>query len=382
MFVSLCSSIKCLSLTMLLDFIEYERNTFIPMRASDPPMGSPPNAYELLKIEIEFFIQVYVDTNGKLPSNDAVQLEACRIVYAAEVAADVDLQETPLTKKCSWLRDLIMSSIALATQARFSPIRMVSECRHHTLKANGKDHLFEDCPLEEQLRGFVLGRQLLGETVTDIQLQTEMCEIVRQLEATSITPSDMFANWIVKGIYSNPEWLSSFKQRAGVLDGSQAAGYPMDMRAQQVPSEWAHVIQSPTSYFDLDVLFPSEPSPLNFPPQVSSEDHATISSSRATMFNRNGKPTVLLPDDVNFHRVFESDMKRWAAATMSPKNPNCHVPSDEEIQHQGRWIMYNGDDPCDQTPADFEAWLWRFKRDVGILNDVQVVDPAELSRHR
>jgi hypothetical protein len=65
----------------------------------------------------------------------------------------------------------------------------------------------------------------------------------------------------------------------------------------------------------------------------------------SALFDMNDRPRVLLPDDTNFHRVFESDIRRWVAATMSPKNPNCHVPSDEEIQHQARWIMYNGELP-------------------------------------
>lgn len=66
--------------------------------------------------------------------------------------------------------------------------------------------------------------------------------------------------------------------------------------------------------------------------------------------------------------------------SQSPKNPNCHVPSDEEIQHQARWIMYDGDDSWDQTPADYAEWLWRLKRDVGILKNVEAIDPTELSR--
>jgi len=54
---------------------------------------------------------------------------------------------------------------------------------------------------------------------------------------------------------------------------------------------------------------------------------------------------------------------------MSPNNPNCHAPTDNEIQHQARWILYDDDDPWNQTAADNEEWLRRFKRDVGLLND-------------
>ena len=64
------------------------------MKASDPPWGSPPNAYELIKVEIEFFIQRHFDIAGQLPTNDALQLEACRIIFAAEATASVQLNTT------------------------------------------------------------------------------------------------------------------------------------------------------------------------------------------------------------------------------------------------------------------------------------------------
>jgi hypothetical protein len=64
---------------------------------------------------------------------------------------------------------------------------------------------------------------------------------------------------------------------------------------------------------------------------------------------------------------------------MSPKNPNCHVPSDLEIQHQARWIMYDGDDPWNNTPADYAEWLWRFKEEMGIAHaDGAIMPPGSM----
>ncbi|KOS21371.1 hypothetical protein ESCO_005158 [Escovopsis weberi] len=54
---------------------------------------------------------------------------------------------------------------------------------------------------------------------------------------------------------------------------------------------------------------------------------------------------------------------------MSPNNPNQHVPTDEEMQYQARWMIYDDDDPWNQTAADNVEWLRRFKRDVGILKE-------------
>jgi hypothetical protein len=334
----------------------------------------------LLKIEVEFFIQIYIDTHGKLPTNDAIQLDACRVIFAAEASVDTELHSLATTQH-SWLRDLIMSSEQLATQARFGPLRTASESRHSQLKANGKDHLFEQCPLEESLRAFVLEQQLLGGTITETQLQTQMCEIIRQLEAVSTTPSDMFANWLVKGIYSSPVWLAGFKQRAGTLDTFVLPGHVADTEAQQASDDWTVLMASSSSPFNSLDMMPTTNPMTTFMPQ-SAADEGTASTQNMTIFDMNGRPTVLLSADTNFHRVFESDIKRWVAATMSPKNPNCHVPSDAEIQHQGRWIMYGEDDPWNQTPADIAEWLWRFKRDVGITSDIDVVNPAELTRHQ
>ncbi|EHL02861.1 hypothetical protein M7I_0823 [Glarea lozoyensis 74030] len=42
------------------------------------------------------------------------------------------------------------------------------------------------------------------------------------------------------------------------------------------------------------------------------------------------------------------------------------MPPYAEIQHQARWIVYDDDDPWNQTAADNAEWLMRFKRDVGL----------------
>ncbi|KAH8725794.1 hypothetical protein GQ44DRAFT_615131 [Phaeosphaeriaceae sp. PMI808] len=363
-------------------FIDYERNTLVPLRASDPPWGSPPNAYELLKIEIEFFIQKYVDTHEKLPTNDAIQLEACRVIFSAEASANVDLYATSSVYGDSWLRDLIMSSPELTRKARFGPIRTSSESRHSSLRINGKDHLFEQCPLETQLRVFVIGHHLAGTPLEDGQLQTEMCDIVRDMEKSSTTPSDMFANWVVKGIYSGPEWLSGFKLRAGVAEVIALPELPPNIISQEVMNEWGSVTHHSLSFLsNTQDLSHTGPAATTLPYTSAGED-TMAPLTRTTIFDVNGQPNILLPDDTNFFRIFEVDIRRWVAATMSPKNPNCHVPSDEEIQHQARWIMYNGDDPWNQTPADYAEWLWRFKRDVGIVSEMDAVNPAELMRNQ
>ena len=110
------------------------------MKGSDPSWGTPPNAYELLKVETEFFIQRYFDKHGHLPDNDTMQLEACRIIFAAETTSVMPDR----LNEVSWLRDLMMSSPELTERARFQPVRSSRESRHFPLRINAKDRLFED----------------------------------------------------------------------------------------------------------------------------------------------------------------------------------------------------------------------------------------------
>jgi hypothetical protein len=366
------------------------------MRATDPPWGSPPNGYELIKIEIEFFIQNYVDKYSSLPSNDNIQVEACRVIFAADSAPEADLSVAPTGSRESWLRDLIMSSTELTRRAQFGPIRTSQESRHSPLKINGKEHIFEDCPFEAQLRAFVVDQHISGTLLSDDRLQAQMCEIVRQREKVSSTPSDMCANWIMKCICSSTWWLQSFKQRAGVIDTSNAFSAVPDNQSQGVIGDGAQAGYRSLSYFDgnqhiavtqqelpvsltIAETLPSTASASTNIPSATPEEQHIVPLTRTTMFDMCGRRHGFLPpEDTNFFRIFESDIRRWVAATMSPNNPNCHVPSDQEIQHQARWIMYDGDDPWNQTPADYSEWLWRFKEEMGISHEAIAVMPEGL----
>jgi len=360
------------------DLIDWERGTLIPMKGSDPSWGTPPNAYELLKVEIEFFIQRYFDKHGYLPDNDAMQLEACRIIFAAETTSVMHGPDTNHLHEVSWLRDLMMSSHELTEHARFQPVRSSRESRHFPLRINAKDHLFEQCPLEAQLRGFVTQRVATGEALDDVQLHHEACQIVRRMEQESSTPSDVFANWIVKGIYSGTNWISLFKQRAGISD-VLSTNVPADHGlGELLDLSWPASPPKEASTSALGTASPSKQTHDYFTTLPTFSEEPIVSPESTAQTDMYGRLRSLLPDDTNFYRIFDSDMRRWAASTLSPKNPNCHVPSDEEIQHQARWIMYDGDDPWNQTPADFPNWLSRFKREVGIVANDEGVNPSDL----
>ena len=316
-----------------IDLIDYERSTPAPFGASNHPFGSPTTAYELIKIELDHSMQTHFDISGKMPDNASMQLEACRIVFASEVLSTK--QDTPSS---SWLRDLIMSSQQIATEAKFGPLRLRNECRFSTLKINGRDNIFELCPLEAQLWTFAKAKEVTAVAITDENLQEEASKIVNYMEQISKTPSDVFANWLLKLIYVNTDWLQSFKTRAGSF-------------MSDLPSNMQHEVS--LAYHSAPVL---RPLPLRMDtiasPPLQTLPNVHIDPATYHLARGLGTPqeeTNLFPptrsrmfiNSANFFSWLVRDLARWTAATMSPNNPNCHIPTDEEIQHQARCIVYD-----------------------------------------
>jgi hypothetical protein len=331
-------------LSRFVDLNSFERSTPFPMKATDfifTPLGSPVNAYELIKLEIVFFMKTHLDTTGKLPCDDDIQLEACRVIFATELS---DSQDFFLRQRLddSWLRDLLMSSPELTKQAKFGPMRLRNESRLLLLKVKGKEKLFERCPFESQLRKFVEAQKYAEAVVHDVQIQGHACQIIRSMEQDSTSPSDVFASWIAKLVYRSPEWLAGFKKRTGIDSKSTNSNTTLDPNSEvSFPGddEYSELILNPLTQQDNDGIdTTTDPVLLNV--QSSQLPDSTLNASWMTHNLANRSPAVG-PGDTLFNRYFVGDLARWVAATMSPTNPVSHVPSDEEIQHQARWIMYD-----------------------------------------
>ena len=280
-------------------------------------------------------MQNHFELTGKMPGNTTMQLEACRIIFASEVLSTNQDAIPP-----SWLRDLLMSCQQIADEAKFGPLRLQNENRFSILKINGRDNLFELCPLEAQLWTFVRAKGATGVVVTDENIQEEASRIVTYMEQASKTPSDVFANWLVKLIYANTDWLQSFKTRACSLQLDPAVDH-----APQVP-------KLNVAYDSAPVL---RPAPLRMATTCSIPetlpnvyiDPATYHLARGldTPLDKNSlfppARTRMFINSANFFSWLVRDLTRWVTATMSPNNPNCHVPTDEELQHQARCIVYD-----------------------------------------
>ncbi|KAF4998865.1 hypothetical protein FDECE_11678 [Fusarium decemcellulare] len=405
--------------------IHHERTSPLPYVANHSPPESPRNAYELIKLEMAFFMRNYEDQHGRLPSDEEMMVEGCRIIFASELLSIRGIATLP-----SWLRDIIMSSDVLQQKARFGPLRGAAENRLATLKINGKDNLFEECPMEVQLHEFVKAKRLLGLTAMDDELQEEACRIVGRVEEVSTHPSDAVANWLLRLVTSNTNWLAPFRRRAHLprsedvkdhicrstdplLIDSTIHSYtrlerelgdylkvqrsmglePTDEDLQrqariiiyEFDDGWNQTAADNVSWLenfrgrhpsttDSSPAFSLQPSTISTLGGTTATNPSTTSPSCPVLrgcpnLNTGNftQPGPFFLNDANCYRRLAKELARWVASTMSANNPNQHVPTDAELQHQARWILYDDDDPWNQTAADNFEWLQRFKRDVGIL---------------
>lgn len=387
------------SLTLIKDLIEFERHTPYPFQGGRALVATPRSAYELLKLELAYFMQRYFDKNSRMPTIEDMQLEACRIILVSETMARRDSPQL-----ASWLRDLILGNPQILQRAKLGPIRSPVESRLYPSRINGKNNLFEDCPFEAQLLESVQAKIALGlaSQVSDSELKQEACSIIGRIEEVSTTPSDFIATWFVRLIHSSTDWLSPFCQRAGV----SRVQIPAHGEANNKVSiyDYNRLEHEMRQYVDNQRLLGLEPSDTELRcqariiigeaadgwTQTAADNQDWLSS-----FKRRHQATFLEPDtqpsqpdlempfldasqtvtgdlvsigvmpwsndkesllsaralvmgtshftlnDSNFHRWMEDELQRWAVATMSPHNPTRHVPTDAEIQHYARMMAYN-----------------------------------------
>ncbi|PSS02284.1 hypothetical protein BD289DRAFT_359932 [Coniella lustricola] len=413
--------------------IHTERTTPLPYRAGSEGSKSPRNAYELIKAELLYALYEHRTPEDVVPSDDEMQYEACRIIYAA---GNPDSNEC--TPKVSWLRDLLLSAEDLSMRARMGPLRTHLENFWPHLEIKGKLNIWQDCPMDKQLADFVQARRLLNLPVTKRELQIEACNIVGRMEDCSTAPSDEFANFILRLILKCPRWLKLFCYGHGVIPVEEPlheaslsplkastrdfsrlerelADFIRNYRATRStgPSDddirkyarcivykcqdaWqstaADVASWLTSFKDRHSQIPSPPlgagvsgsPPTNDVLHLNSDMNKVagllgatgsldncLDAAKTASPNLGARSTLtdsqILINGVGGYRRLARDLTRFVVAAMSANNPNCHVPTDQELQHQARWIMYDDDDPFNHTAADNAEWLLQFKRSVGIL---------------
>jgi hypothetical protein len=359
-----------------------------------------------------YFFANYIEQHGGVPTDEDMMVEAARIIFASEL-----LSLQGIAAEVSWLRDVIMMREEIVHRARFAPLRAGTENRLATLKINGKDNLFEQCPMECQLQEFVRAKRLLGLTAMDDELQVEACRIVGRVEEVSTHPSDAVANWLLRLIMSSTHWLADFRRRAhlprseDVKDKIIRSTDPTNIdstiysytRLERELADYLKVQRSmglePTdedlqrqariiiyefddgwnqtaadNVFWLAAFKERHPVDGVSPPQDSSPAFSLQKSTNASMtaadtpFTKTSsgpsmqspycsmhrarprptetdtnllKASTMFLNDANCYRRLARELRRWVSATMSPLNPSSHVPTDAELQHQARFILYD-----------------------------------------
>ncbi|KAM0315325.1 hypothetical protein ACHAPQ_011615 [Fusarium lateritium] len=303
--------------------IDYERNSPLPFTTQQGAPFSSTSAFELLQLELDYFYSNYVDINHYTPSDETLHLETCCIIFGAEMC----YQDT-LPTASSWLRDLLMGTDMITTKARMTPMKSAARSRFTELRIHSKKDIFEDCKLEASLRQYVDMLKLLNMEIGDDELQREACSIINHMP----NASPMFTNLLISLVYGSTRWLGPFRMRTELRlsDGSLFPDVPQDsapLSITQTSNLTGNISEDATNQpFLAGRNTGSSPSPS----QHGLEQSTSTKRQKEVSLN-----------DSNMYRGLTRDLTRYVARTISPLNPTSHVPTDEELQYQARWIMYD-----------------------------------------
>ncbi|KAF9870922.1 homeobox and c2h2 transcription factor [Colletotrichum karsti] len=350
--------------------IHMERYSPWPFTTKQGVPETPPNAYELIKVEVDHFASDYQSLNDRMPTNAELLYESCCIIFGTE---PVSLSKRPATPASSWLRDLLMSSDVIVKQARVRPLKTARKSRITYLCINGKADIFDQCTLEEQLQSYVDISKLIEPEISDADLQREACSIVERLEATSMKPSETFTSFLHGLINESTHWLTAFRQRAELPPSQSAEAPTLDISNQDFlrTSITDPAGNSYPTGMESSSLVNSPSGGSNNPTDIGPGNLGAngVGSGLDPEMPGSSTRTTFFVNEENCYRRLALSLKRFVKITTSSRNPNRHIPSDAELQHQARWISFEDDDPWNTTPADSPQWLREFKREMGILEE-------------
>ncbi|KAF5638403.1 monocarboxylate transporter 4 [Fusarium tjaetaba] len=313
--------------------IHYERNSPLPFAATRGPADTPTSAYELIKLELEYYMRNR--HQFIMPPDPELHFEACSVILGAEISSPNQASLSP-----SWLWDLFMSATDIATQAKLRPTKQLAEGRLSQLKINGKGNIFENCELEAALQQYMTAHTSMGHFPTDSELQQEACNVLNRTETASSHPSRRFLDFLMRLVWSSTVWLEPFRQRAETL---------VAMANESVNDSYFLWGQTDTAVsldasMELDMLQPwvenRSLSPEGVPEIPAISMHSTP-ESRALIRDKVRTQTPFFINDNNSYRRLKRELSRFVMTTMSPNNPNRHIPSDDELKYQARWILYD-----------------------------------------
>lgn len=240
-----------------------------------------------------------------------------------------------------------MSCKQITEEARFGPLRSQNESKLSSLTISGRSSLFDQCPLETQLATFVSTRESTDAAAIDTCIQEKAADIITDMVNVSQAPSSIVANWLVELIYTKSDWLQSFKARTGSLQ--RILNVPLGLNEdhsladfpQSMPSQVSGTTMNPPMCEINSFSVHGDSAAYRWTQNWGGLSDTSLDKSPGQHHPLYPKRTRMFFNSATFFSSLVRDLARWAAATMSPKNPTCHVPTDEELQHQARCIVYN-----------------------------------------
>ncbi|KAF7871727.1 hypothetical protein EAF04_003834 [Stromatinia cepivora] len=293
---------------------------------------------------------------GLTATDSELQVEACRIIDEAELTAAV-----PCKGAVSWFKYLIKDSTGwLADFRRRAGLPRSSEMADEGVRSKDEtsiDHAIHNyARLEAEMKDYVQLQFSLGIKPADSDLQRHARLIVYGND------DQWNQTWA-----DDPLYLHIFKTRNGLAPAAENKPSVMFPTAMDSPERAAS--PSRTLHWELENYEArSRLGSKGTSPNMSyNQPVHTLEASNQPSTNSNPtQPLKYFLNDANCYNRLVRELSRFVARCMSPNNPNQHIPTDAELQNQARWVIYDDDDPWNQTAADNAEWLMRFKRDAGL----------------
>jgi len=313
-----------------------------------------------------------------------LQIEACKILDEIELTCNYKCKGA-----LQWFKYLITTSSAWLSEFRRRALLprsdQMAQMDIRPLDATTIDYSIHNYHrLERELIDYVSKQRSTGYTPTDADLQrTARMIIFENDDPWNQTAAD------------DPNYLVAFKRQNGLLEpiAEEDLSLPeptvvgalgLSFLSSPNSGSQAETCPSvPSLHWDLASTCAGLGSPAssssnradskhtqNSTPAVSSVHDGPLHTTSVSQPSANTNPTMPMRyflNDASCYGRLVRELNRFVTSCMSPNNPNQHHPTDGEIQNQARWIIYDDDDPWNQTAADNEEWLTRFKRDCGLL---------------
>lgn len=160
-----------------------------------------------------------------------------------------------------------------------------------------------NCSMHRALRAYVIRRQAIGLTPTIGELQKEACSVLEESELQSNYQCKSAINWFKYLVTASTGWLEEFRRKVGIPRSAELA-------------------------------------------------------------DENVRSNNALSIDYTVHNGWR--LEKELTDFVNAQRAQGLTPSDEDLQRQARLIIYENDDPWNQTLADNPEHLLMFKRQNGL----------------